>query len=356
MSDKKKLKLIFNEKEIETPIFLTLDNLISFFKKYFSIKEEPNKYLSLFYYDEDGDQVTVESEVDYKIFIDESQPIIEGELLEKEKENEGNSIDPLKSGKIMLKKLPEQIDNMELNNINNSSLSNNLFNIESLNDPIIHKQNNNTSNKDNNDLLKEKKDFKGIINKSFGDNSKEELIKKMKRDMEEMKKNHEEELKWKFKELKEELNNTKKIIEEQQLIINNLQNKLNSTNIQLKQMESLQSLISKKDKELNNLKQQLRNMTNVNFNNLNNSENIIINKNNFKCVNFISSDQRVNFAIPCSGDSIFAEIEEKLYRNYPEYRETNNTFISDGKQILRFKTINDNRVGTGFPVLLIKPE
>ena len=51
----------------------------------------------------------------------------------------------------------------------------------------------------------------------------------------------------------------------------------------------------------------------------------------------------------------FAEIEEKLYKQYPQYRETNNNFISNDKQILRFKTIDENKIGNGLPVTLIVP-
>ena len=58
--------------------------------------------------------------------------------------------------------------------------------------------------------------------------------------------------------------------------------------------------------------------------------------------------------MPCSGDSIFAEIEEQLYQEYPEYRETNNTFLAQGKIILRFKTIDQNNIGTGKPVILVR--
>ena len=115
----------------------------------------------------------------------------------------------------------------------------------------------------------------------------------------------------------------------------------------------MQSLILQKDNELNNLKIQLQNINNSN--NLNVSNNQSINKNNDKCVNFLSSDQKIYYAIPCPGDSIFAEIEEKLYREYPEYRETNNIFLADGKEILRFKTINDNKIGTGKPIMLVRP-
>ena len=51
----------------------------------------------------------------------------------------------------------------------------------------------------------------------------------------------------------------------------------------------------------------------------------------------------------------YLPVEELLYQEYPEYRETNNIFLANGKQILRFKTINENNVGTGKPIMLIIP-
>ena len=93
-------------------------------------------------------------------------------------------------------------------------------------------------------------------------------------------------------------------------------------------------------------------MKNININNLNNPT---INQNNDKCVTIISNDQQIIYGIPCPGNAIFAEIEEKLYKEYPEYRETNNIFLANGKEILRFKTINDNKIGTGKPIMLVKP-
>ena len=73
------------------------------------------------------------------------------------------------------------------------------------------------------------------------------------------------------------------------------------------------------------------------------------------CVNFISSDQNVHYAIKCMKNNIFAEIEEKLYQQYPQYRETNNNFLANGNQVLRFKTIAENKIGNGLPVTLIIP-
>ena len=72
-------------------------------------------------------------------------------------------------------------------------------------------------------------------------------------------------------------------------------------------------------------------------------------------VNFSSMDQKINFAIPSIGTNIFAEIEEKLYQEFPEYRETNNFFLFNGKEILRFKTINENKIKSGRPIILLKP-
>ena len=87
----------------------------------------------------------------------------------------------------------------------------------------------------------------------------------------------------------------------------------------------------------------------------NNTNNNMININEMMSVNFISMDGNVHFSVPCLGKNTFAEIEEKLYRKYPEYRETNNNFIANGTQILRFKTISENKIGDGFPVTLIVP-
>ena len=132
--------------------------------------------------------------------------------------------------------------------------------------------------------------------------------------------------------------------------IQDLKNHLNSfKNIDTNKINNLQNEINNKNNQLNQLRQQLQN---VSINNNQNIQNILQND---KCVNFITTDSSLFYAIPCNGNSTFAEIEEKLYKEYPEYRETNNTFLANGTEILRFKTINENKVGTGKPVMLIKP-
>ena len=149
--------------------------------------------------------------------------------------------------------------------------------------------------------------------------------------------------------LKNELTKANKVIEQQKLTINELQNKLNNYNNTINNLNNdinnYRNIISKKDIELNNYKSQLNN-------NIPNNKFYI---NDMMSVNFISSDKTLHFSVPCLRTNTFAEIEEKLYKQYPQYRETNNTFLANGMQVLRFKTIDENKIGNGLPVTLIVP-
>jgi len=149
--------------------------------------------------------------------------------------------------------------------------------------------------------------------------------------------------------LKDELVKANKVIEQQKLTINDLQNKLNNYNNTINNLNNdinnYRNIISKKDLELNNYKSQLNN--NIPNNN--------VNFNDIMSVNFISSDQNVHFSIPCLKTNTFAEVEEKLYKEFPQYRETNNNFLANGMQVLRFKTIAENKIGSGYPVTLMVP-
>ena len=151
--------------------------------------------------------------------------------------------------------------------------------------------------------------------------------------------------------LKSELSKANKIIIVQKLKIDELQNKINNSNNIIYNLKNniinYQNIINQKDIELNNIKNKLLNNNNIQNNN--------INFNDVMCVNFISGDQQVNYAVPCLKQNIFAEVEEKLYQQYPEYRETNNNFIANGNLVLRFKTIGENKIGNGNPVTLFIP-
>ena len=126
-------------------------------------------------------------------------------------------------------------------------------------------------------------------------------------------------------------------------------NKLND--VQNRKIEDFENQMKLKDKEITDLKTQFKNIK-INEN----DEGKKYGRKEMQCVYFTSTDQTIHYPVPCIGSDIFAEVEEKLYKQYPEYRETNNCFISNGKEILRFKSISDNKIGNGVPVILYEQE
>ena len=150
--------------------------------------------------------------------------------------------------------------------------------------------------------------------------------------------------------LKDELKQAKQIIEQQKITIQNLQNQINDINSNHNiTIQNYKNIINQKEQELNNLKSQIQN------NNIS-SNNDYINKNRIMTVNFISMDSKIHFAISCLDTDTFAEVEEKLYKQFPEYRETNNSFLANGETVLRFKTIKENKIGNGLPVTMNIPD
>ena len=160
-------------------------------------------------------------------------------------------------------------------------------------------------------------------------------------------KNDNEYLKDKINKLKndnEKLNN--ELIKANK-IISNFNNSQNNQQGNNNIINNLNQLITIKDKEINDLKNQLNNIGNIQK---------PFNYDDILYIHFISLDQKINSAIKCLKTDTFAEVEEKLYQKYEEYRETNNNFISKGKKILRFKKICENNIQDGDKIQLIKIE
>ena len=123
--------------------------------------------------------------------------------------------------------------------------------------------------------------------------------------------------------------------------ISNLNNNSQKNN----NINNLNNIIQNKDLEINNLKLQLENNKNIN-----------VNYNDIIVIQFISTDEKINCAIKCLKTDIFAEVEEKLYQKYEEYRETNNNFIAKGRLVLRFKKIYENNIKDGDKIQLLNVE
>ena len=108
---------------------------------------------------------------------------------------------------------------------------------------------------------------------------------------------------------------------------------------------NIKNTILSKDTEIMNLKLQLQN--NENKKSVNIDDIIFIN---------FSLDENINCGIKCLKTDTFAEVEEKLYQKYPDYRNTNNNFVINGGTVLRFKKISENNINDSDKVQLIKIE
>lgn len=133
-----------------------------------------------------------------------------------------------------------------------------------------------------------------------------------------------------------------KLIEIQKSTINELTTQLNNSN---QNLNIYKEKIRQQELQINNLYQQVKNP----------NTNTKVYKNEMMCVNFISANQQIHYAVPCVKNDTFASVEEKLYQRFPKYRETNNTFLANGNKVKRFKTIGENNIGNGLPVVLVVP-
>ena len=158
-------------------------------------------------------------------------------------------------------------------------------------------------------------------------------------------------------QLQSELNRYKNQLANVNLSLNNnntnLNNEINKLRKQneafMNQINSLFNQISIKDNEINNLKLKLEN---------NYASQSKVSKKDFMVINFVTGDGKImNCGIGCLPDETFAEVEEKLYKIYDEYRNTNsNYFIYGGRTILRFKKIKENKIKNGAVIQLCQNE
>jgi predicted RNase H-like nuclease (RuvC/YqgF family) len=95
-------------------------------------------------------------------------------------------------------------------------------------------------------------------------------------------------------------------------------------------------------KEINDLKSRLSRYEN----------NIEVNLGDLVVINFESGDGQIRRGIQCMKNEIFAIAEEKLYKFYEAFRDTNNKFTVNEIEIKRFKTIEENNIKDGDIVVL----
>ena len=137
----------------------------------------------------------------------------------------------------------------------------------------------------------------------------------------------------------------------------NLKNQLLQKDIEIRDLK-YQLLQKDKDNEILKLKSQSNNEKNKQV--LNMDEIMIVyfqTQDEIMIVYFQTQDQEINHVgIKCLSSDTFAEVEEKIYKKFDNYRNTNNTPICNGRTVLRFKTLNENNIKDENVVQLIKME
>ena len=62
-------------------------------------------------------------------------------------------------------------------------------------------------------------------------------------------------------------------------------------------------------------------------------------------IQFVSVDQKINnLKLIFKNNNKFSKIEDTIYEKYPNYKETDNYFIVNGKRINRNKTLEENKI------------
>ena len=156
-------------------------------------------------------------------------------------------------------------------------------------------------------------------------------------------------------QLNEEKNKNKKLLEElnkEKLKVKELNDKLkicensnNENNKKIKEMEKkikeMEKIIKSKNLEINKLKS-------------NNDKNKITNieTGEIIAIFFTSVNQDIHRPISCKSTDTFVKIEEKIYNEYPKYKDYNTYLTVNGNVIKRFKTLEENGIEDGNTIIV----
>ena len=145
-------------------------------------------------------------------------------------------------------------------------------------------------------------------------------------------------------ELKDKLNDSEIKIKNYEFIIN--EHKLKSEKFNIEK-ESLQKNLIEKEKEIFKLKDKIKEKKGKSA-----ANKTFYTREQMLALNFESTDSKLRYAIPCLKKDLFVDVEKKLYDKFPQYKEKNYNFLCQGKTILRFKTVEENQLVSGIPIII----
>ena len=150
-------------------------------------------------------------------------------------------------------------------------------------------------------------------------------------------------------QLNEEKNKNKKLLEElnkEKMKVKELNDVIkiyvNSNKNYFKTILELEKQLNSKDSEINNLKN----------NNDKNENTTIKSDEKIIAIFFTSTHQDIYRPIPCKNTDVFVKIEEKIYNEYPKYKDYNTYLTVNGNIIKRFKTLEENGIKDGNTIIV----
>ena len=150
-------------------------------------------------------------------------------------------------------------------------------------------------------------------------------------------------------QLNEEKNKNKSLLKElnkEKIKVKELNDKIKryeiSNNNYLKIIKEFEEKIISKNREINNLKE---NNDKNKITSIKSGEEII-------ALFFTSIHEDIQKPISCKKTDIFGKIEEKIYDEYPIYKNSNSYFTVNGNVINSFKTIEKNGIKNGNTIIV----
>ena len=148
------------------------------------------------------------------------------------------------------------------------------------------------------------------------------------------------------KKLLEELNKEKLKVKELNDKVKKLNDKLkiceNSNNENIKKIKEMEKIIKSKNLEINKLKS---NNDKNKITNIEKGEKII-------AIFFTSIHEEIHRPISCKSTDTFIKIEEKIYKEYPKYKDYNTYLTINGNVINRYKTLEENGIQDGNTIIV----
>ena len=160
------------------------------------------------------------------------------------------------------------------------------------------------------------------------------------------------------KNLNSEIQNIKNENKNLKSEIQNLKNKNKNLNSEIQILNNKNNILKnendKLENEKNNYIAQITDLTDR-MNKLNLSKGIQnknVNINDIVTVLFQSIDQKVQIPMTGTKTELFVKLEERLYEEYKDYKDSNNYFTVNGRMIKRFRTIQENKLNDCDKILM----